>query len=171
MPDLTSHTARACASVREWSREFPSSDGKGSHTVTWGRSSNPKAPYKYHYMCTCWPYRREGTCKHVRELEGADSSEKGPADRCGWDSRFEYALSKHSIFWAANESTYKSHSAKGRGLLSPDPDRALEMLLEQRPDLPAKEFWTIECDGTIEIRDPESCPCCGGPTFTYQFGA
>ena len=58
MPDLTIHTARACSQTREWSREFPSSDGKSSYTVTWERNYSPDRVMEYHYTCTCWPWKK-----------------------------------------------------------------------------------------------------------------
>ena len=91
MPDLTIHTARACSQTREWSREFPSSDGKSSYTVTWERDYSPDRVMEYHYTCTCWPWKKTGTCKHAAACYRADISDnQGPDDRCGWDDRMHH---------------------------------------------------------------------------------
>ena len=54
-----------------------------------------------------------------------------------------------TIYFDHEEGIYRSRAAQGRGLLSQDPWRSVEMLLEQRPDLPPREQWKFDCDGTL----------------------
>jgi len=89
LPDLTTHTATACVTQREWSTQVPSSTG-ASHTVSWGRLYAPTRTTEYGYTCTCLGFAMRKKCKHVSQVEERDRSDgKGPDDRCGWDNRWE----------------------------------------------------------------------------------
>ena len=95
---------------------------------------------------------------------------------------------KYTIFWSDEEGCYRSQMAPGKGKLSPDNERSVEMLRELHSDLgipPFKDWvqedpwslyvWTTllvnweceECntgeDGVPEHSVPFYCPSCKQP--------
>jgi len=88
MTELTTHTACACDTNREWSTTVLSSDGVTEYTVRWGLLVEPRAMTEYGYTCTCPGFVHHGSCKHVRALEEQDIT-RNDNPRCGWDSRWD----------------------------------------------------------------------------------
>jgi hypothetical protein len=67
MPDLTEHATWWCSTNPEkqsWKYESNSTRGK-FYTVVWGRLP-PSADTEYGYICDCWPFKKKGTCPHIR---------------------------------------------------------------------------------------------------------
>jgi hypothetical protein len=85
MPDLTIETAATCATNEDWETTVPSSDGKSTYTVRFGRLYGRDALRQMcqnGYTCTCQGFKIRGTCKHVTAVEKSGK-------RCGWNAALE----------------------------------------------------------------------------------
>jgi hypothetical protein len=85
MPDLTTEYATACQTVREWETTVPSSSGRGSYTVRFGRLFGRDADIQgalHGWTCTCKGFDIRRTCSHVTRVAASGA-------RCGWDDRWD----------------------------------------------------------------------------------
>lgn len=80
MPDLTIEAYYHCQSAENWQTQVPASDGKGSYTVRWDRTSHlMQRETQYAYSCTCKAYQhgKGKPCKHIEQVKASGA-------HCNW---------------------------------------------------------------------------------------
>lgn len=65
-----------CITAEDWSMLVTSSDGKKTHTVSFGKNHKHENHVECDYSCTCEAYKyRKGYCKHIEAVKHL---------HCGW---------------------------------------------------------------------------------------